>query len=339
MGGDRRAMHFRYWLFRLCLMFMTVAPAFADEDKAEPKIHATPAMWVVHGPKGTAYLLGSFHALPNNVEWQTPAIKAAVKKAQAFVFEVPMAKDSREKAGLILGLSELLPPSVSLPSYFDAEMRNDFRAAVEHTQIDPEGLVVVRPWYAALLLQDAMSGKVTLEAKEGVDNKIYAMAEERGVRDVRALETHEFQINLIKRGDTKNELALLRTAMKKAASKPMLPFKKMLEAWEKGDTATTIAVQAASQPPEEFKTMLEDRNRNWIPKIEKMLGEKRTFFITVGAAHLPGPNGVVNLLRQAGYTVEGPVASGEGTNASDTDKAAAHRDHTNAVPDLRESRS
>ena len=75
--------HFRYWLFRLCLLFMTVAPAFADDtankDAKEPTVHATPAMWTVHGPKGTAYLLGSFHALPKNVEWQTPAIKAAVK--------------------------------------------------------------------------------------------------------------------------------------------------------------------------------------------------------------------------------------------------------------------
>ena len=61
---------------------------------------------------------------------------------------------------------------------------------------------------------------------------------------------------------------------------------------------------------EQFKAVLEDRNRNWLPKIEKMLHEKRTFMITVGAAHLPGPNGVVNLLRQAGYKVDGPDGSG-----------------------------
>ncbi len=45
-----------------------------------------------------------------------------------------------------------------------------------------------------------------------------------------------------------------------------------------------------------------------MPKIEKMLNEKRTFFITVGAAHLVGPNGVPNLLREAGYKVDGPGA-------------------------------
>jgi hypothetical protein len=65
-------------------------------------------------------------------------------------------------------------------------------------------------------------------------------------------------------------------------------------------------VSVATESPEEHKTILDDRNRNWIPKIEKMLTEKRVFLITVGAGHLAGPNGVPNLLRQAGYKVDGP---------------------------------
>jgi uncharacterized protein len=300
-------MHLRYWLLRLAMLFVAATPAFAEDDAKEPPMHATPAMWTVHGPQGTAYLLGSVHALPKNVEWQTPAIKAAVKRANAFVFEIPMSRDSMARAGLLMAGNVFLPPSVSLPSYFDSEMRGDFRAAVEHTQIDPEGLVVVRPWYAARELQDAMSGKLTSHTEEGVDNKIYAMAEARGIHDVRAFETPEFQLHALK-GDanTKNELGLLKMAMKKAATKPMVPAKKLLDAWAAGDPAALAAIMAASESPEERKVILDDRNRNWIPKIEKMLKEKRTFFITVGAAHLAGQNGVPNLLRQAGYRVDGP---------------------------------
>jgi uncharacterized protein len=300
-------MHLRYWLLRLAVLFVVTAPAFAEDDAKEPPMHATPALWTVHGPQGTAYLLGSVHALPKNVEWQTPAIKAAVKRANTFVFEIPMSRDSLAHAGLLMAGNVFLPPSVSLPSYFDSEMRGDFRAAVEHTQIDPEGLVVVRPWYAARELQDAMSGKLTSHTEEGVDNKIYAMAEARGIHDVRAFETPEFQLHALK-GDanTKNELGLLKMAMKKAATKPMVPAKKLLDAWAAGDPAALAAIMAASESPEERKVILDDRNRNWIPKIEKMLKEKRTFFITVGAAHLAGQNGVPNLLRQAGYRVDGP---------------------------------
>ncbi len=49
--------------------------------------------------------------------------------------------------------------------------------------------------------------------------------------------------------------------------------------------------------------LLINRNKNWVPKIEKAISEKPTFF-GVGAAHLGGENGLIMLLRKQGYTVE-----------------------------------
>ena len=48
--------------------------------------------------------------------------------------------------------------------------------------------------------------------------------------------------------------------------------------------------------------MLTNRNRNWIPIMGKMMTEKITFF-AVGAGHLGGETGVINLLRKEGYSV------------------------------------
>lgn len=49
--------------------------------------------------------------------------------------------------------------------------------------------------------------------------------------------------------------------------------------------------------------LLENRNKNWIPKIESIAKEKATFF-GVGAGHLPGKYGVIELLKAQGYTVK-----------------------------------
>jgi uncharacterized protein YbaP (TraB family) len=49
--------------------------------------------------------------------------------------------------------------------------------------------------------------------------------------------------------------------------------------------------------------LLDNRNANWIPKIEKAAKEMPTFF-GVGAAHLGGDKGVIMLLRKKGYKVE-----------------------------------
>jgi uncharacterized protein YbaP (TraB family) len=49
--------------------------------------------------------------------------------------------------------------------------------------------------------------------------------------------------------------------------------------------------------------MLDKRNQKWIPMIEKIVKEKPTFF-AVGAGHLGGAKGVLNLLQQKGYKIE-----------------------------------
>jgi len=48
--------------------------------------------------------------------------------------------------------------------------------------------------------------------------------------------------------------------------------------------------------------LVDNRNKNWIPQIKKLATEKSSFF-GVGAGHLGGAKGVINLLRKAGYKV------------------------------------
>jgi len=49
--------------------------------------------------------------------------------------------------------------------------------------------------------------------------------------------------------------------------------------------------------------LLYDRNRKWARELDGLLGQK-SLLIAVGAAHLPGVNGVIELLRKEGYTLE-----------------------------------
>ena len=55
--------------------------------------------------------------------------------------------------------------------------------------------------------------------------------------------------------------------------------------------------------PEEKDALLGKRNRDWLTKMPAIMSAKSTLF-HVGAGHLPGDNGVLKLLSDAGYTVE-----------------------------------
>ena len=49
--------------------------------------------------------------------------------------------------------------------------------------------------------------------------------------------------------------------------------------------------------------LLYNRNRNWAEKLKILMNDK-SLVVAVGAGHLPGEKGLINLLKKAGYKVE-----------------------------------
>ena len=80
----------------------------------------------------------------------------------------------------------------------------------------------------------------------------------------------------------------------------------MIAAWRTGDTSTLekLLAEGTEEAPEIRERLLVERNRNWIPHIEQCLAADDKCFVVVGAAHLVGPDSVVDLLQKAGYKVE-----------------------------------
>ena len=94
------------------------------------------------------------------------------------------------------------------------------------------------------------------------------------------------------------------------------------EAYKKGDAEVLMALMAKEAPWEEDaaekkaseETLLYRRNEAWIPKLKESFA-KGDVFVAVGAGHLPGERGVVELLQKEGFAVE-RVAPPEGKGAA-----------------------
>ena len=56
--------------------------------------------------------------------------------------------------------------------------------------------------------------------------------------------------------------------------------------------------------PEIHQKVLVERNRRWLPEIEKSLEQASEALIVVGAAHLVGSDGIIEMLKTKGYSVE-----------------------------------
>lgn len=124
--------------------------------------------------------------------------------------------------------------------------------------------------------------------------------------EVYGLEKVEDQLAVFDAIPYERQMEELVKAAKEGLDIQKKEFADMMNIYASGDINEMHAFMKKSenQMYAEFEdVMLDNRNKNWIPVIEKVAKEKPTFF-GVGAAHLAGENGVIKLLRKQGYKVE-----------------------------------
>ncbi|MBS0281431.1 MAG: TraB/GumN family protein [Proteobacteria bacterium] len=273
---------------------------------AEPLVKAHPALWHVKGPLGEAYLLGSIHLLPKNIDWHTPAIKTAMAKANVFVFEVSTDEKAQDRIRELVAEMGMLPPGQSLRQMLPLAVREDFDAAIKSAGLPLEAVDHEKPWLVSLQLLVAEGTARHYSADAGVDHAVM-LAAAKAHKPSRFFETIEQQLRLLAGSDDKLQIEEFAADLKNYR-KDEDDLAPMIAAWSEGKADKLAALTNAelADQPDAKKALLTDRNQRWALQIETMLREKRVFFITVGAGHLAGPEGVPALLRAAGYKVEGP---------------------------------
>lgn len=123
-------------------------------------------------------------------------------------------------------------------------------------------------------------------------------------KKVVGLETLDFQMGLMDKMSYQLQADyLLETLADKAKS--IREFNEMAEAYKKRDLEILLkSIDAEKGMMADFENeMLHKRNLAWIPEIKKLVSDKSTF-IAVGAGHLGGEKGVLQLLKNEGYTLK-----------------------------------
>jgi uncharacterized protein len=199
-----------------------------------------------------------------------------------------------------------LPANQSLRAQLHPDAQKDYDAALVSSGLPPGAVEHDRPWLADLQLALAQVGKMHFAPDSGVDSILMAQARQNH-KKMRYLETIAFQFALLAPTDRTLELEEFEADLKDLRDFES-ETRQLLDAWSAGNQ-TELARQFNDDLddfPKVRKTLIDDRNANWLLQIEAMLKEKHVFFITVGAGHLAGSAGVPALLRKAGYKVDGP---------------------------------
>jgi uncharacterized protein YbaP (TraB family) len=163
-----------------------------------------------------------------------------------------------------------------------------------------------------MTLMSLLYTKILSCPSESYEQRFMEMAKERN-KEIKGLEKIEDQMGVFDKIPDSVEAQMILEMIRKMPGQ-RAEFAQMVEAYKKEDIQK-LGEEMTDSP--EWKgyedIMLYDRNRNWIPVMAAAMKEGTQLF-AVGAGHLPGKDGVISLLRKAGYTVE-PVRQSFGETA------------------------
>lgn len=261
-------------------------------------------LWKVSSGKNTVYLLGSIHALKNEHYPLKAPIEKAYEDSQVLVLEVdPGGMGDLAIQGAMLGRG-MLPPGVTLAQSLSTSVYELAKSKTSELGLDIDVFQGFKPWLFALTL-----GMTKLQASgfnpvQGVDFYFYGKAADAG-KPVKSLETMDYQLGLFDALSPENQEAFVFQTLKDldVAEKEM---DALVAAWSSGDTEAlgSILLRNFRGQPDLYEALVAQRNRTWVLKIESYLNDDKNYLVVVGAAHLVGTEGVVELLRRKGYSIE-----------------------------------
>jgi uncharacterized protein YbaP (TraB family) len=133
------------------------------------------------------------------------------------------------------------------------------------------------------------------------ETELSAYAEKNDM-EIIGLETADYQLEVLNKVSLERQVEML--IQDGFSGSPLEEFNELVAVYKEQDINEMLVLFEGDSLMTEYEDeLLVTRNKNWIPKIERSV-KKNPTFIAVGAMHLPGEYGVLNLLRMQGYILK-----------------------------------
>jgi uncharacterized protein YbaP (TraB family) len=287
----------------VCLACAVATAATSARTAQSTKNHF---MWTVRSAAGgtPTYVLGSLHVLTPDFYPLAPRIEEAFKQSKVLIEEVDMDELTNPSTLMPLLAKAVYMDGRTLESAISPELYKSVVGRAEKAGVPALALQRMKPWMAAVSLTAPALKSAGFNAELGIDKYFFDKAKAAGM-ERRALETVAYQFDRFDEMPAPLQEAMLRSVLADLDTQ-LSNVKSIADAWARGDTAgiEKDLLAAFLESPALYERLLAERNRNWVAPVEACLKQGDACFVVVGAAHLVGPQSLVSLLREKGYTVE-----------------------------------
>jgi hypothetical protein len=258
----------------------------------------------VETPTNRVFLLGSLHLLKSDAYPLAAEFDTAYRLSPKVIFETDIgAMEDPAVQARMLSMG-LYPEGQSLLQNISDDMRIALQKRMTDLGLPMAQFVRFKPWLLAVRIATLELQRLGFSPANGIDVHYYgrALADEKKIGFFEAV---DYQLDLLGNMSTDDQKAFLGQTLKDLEIAAEMADD-MMRYWQKGqvDKLYSLLFKSFEEYPEIENRLLLQRNKDWVKKIETMLGEPESIFIVVGAGHLIGPQSVVALLKQKGYKVK-----------------------------------
>ncbi len=264
-----------------------------DSEKEERSQDLNSLLWEIsgNGIEKPSYLYGTLHIICESDYFIKEKVNTAFAKTSKLVLEINMADTSEIKylqkaAKGTIPLSKQL--TASQAKKLDQILQNIARMTL--SQVDNYSMVTVMS-----LIAMKSGGCANIKSYE-MEFLAKAIAAKKSVIGLEKAQEH---MDIISKAFTDEEMINMLGEMSQELTKQMVQDYRQENIKNIYNAATDVKMMNEADK----KLILDNRNMNWLAKMSQLMKNESVFF-AVGAGHLSGEYGVINLLRNAGYTVK-----------------------------------
>lgn len=278
----------------LIIYFFTISLQAQSLANAEKSI-----LWEISGNEleKPSYIFGTMHLVPKDDYFFTEKMQEKFNTCKKLILEVDINMPLKEQ--IEIAKQMMLPKGKLLSDYMTDKEFEKFKSYILDTlkikKSTFKKINKIKPLIGSSLMLSELIGKSKTYEKE-----LNKLAKKNDMQ-VEGLETMEFQMNLINSISVEEQIEMMNND--ELSGNPLDAYNEMLKVYKEQDLLKLKELMDADDSMATIEDdFLKNRNKDWIPKIEK-LAKNNSVFIAVGAGHLAGDDGILQLLKDKGYTV------------------------------------
>jgi len=232
-----------------------------------------------------------------------PGFARSYADSARLVMELDLGKFDAMEAMAWMMDHGALPAGSNLRGVLGEQRYGRVSAAAAGLGLPMAALDSLAPWVVGIEIADLAYEHEGYDPDQGVEEQLVRRAVKDG-KPTAGLETMPEELSSLIELSSADQIRMLDQTVDELKDIKS-EMREVTVAWRHGDAGRLAALLASEYNafPSLYKPLVSDRNKRWLPQVEELLKANDNSLVVVGALHLVGQGGLLELLRKKGYAI------------------------------------